>query len=437
PYIHIGGDEAPKTAWKNSDYAQQLIKKENLKDEHGLQSYFISRMEKYINSKGRNIIGWDEILEGGLAPKATVMSWRGEKGGIDAARQGHYVVMSPDSPLYFDHSQTRNEDSLTRGNYNPLEKVYAYNPLPASLATKDQKYILGAQGNVWAEYLDNGRKVDYMIFPRMSALAEALWTPLDKKDWNSFEKRLPGLMKKYDLWQTSYSTAYFDLQPAVVPSPQGGIAWELKTRYPDAVITYVKGKSPDVVYTYTAPVVIDKSGTYSATISDENGKGNEKWARQSFILNKATGKPITLTTQPNASYGGSGGFSLVDGIQNETGMLKSQQFLGFAGKDLEAVIDLGSQQGINAISLHTFEQQGSWIYAPAMVLFYSSNDGKNFILMPGEVKRTGQKNLVYALPINMTTRYIKVQAQNMGTIPEELPGAGSKPWLFADEITVE
>jgi hexosaminidase len=203
-YIHIGGDEAPKTYWKESPFCQQLIKEKNLKDEHGLQSYFIQRIEKYVNSKGRKIIGWDEILEGGLAPNATVMSWRGEKGGIAAAKEHHDVIMTPTTYCYFDYSQTKNDDSLTIGGYLPLEKVYNYEPIPTELDPSEEKYILGAQGNLWTEYVANPQKLEYMVFPRMSALSEVVWSPKDKKDYARFQSELPTLYKKYELWDASY-----------------------------------------------------------------------------------------------------------------------------------------------------------------------------------------------------------------------------------------
>jgi len=204
-YIHIGGDECPKDAWKQSAFCQSLIKEKGLKDEHGLQSYFIGRMEKYINSKGKSIIGWDEILEGGLAPNATVMSWRGEKGGIDAAKQHHRVIMTPTTYVYFDYKQTKNEDSLTIGGYLPVESIYKYEPLPAELTADEQKYIWGAQANLWTEYITNGKKVEYMIFPRLTALSEVLWSPKASKDWEGFLKRLPAQYKRYDLWQVAYN----------------------------------------------------------------------------------------------------------------------------------------------------------------------------------------------------------------------------------------
>jgi hexosaminidase len=203
-YIHIGGDEAPKTYWKESAFCQKLIKEKNLKDEHGLQSYFIQRIEKYVNSKGRKIIGWDEILEGGLAPNATVMSWRGEKGGIAAAQQHHDVIMTPTTYCYFDYSQTKNDDSLTIGGFLPLEKVYNYEPLPKELDASEAKYILGAQGNLWTEYVANPQKLEYMVFPRMSALSEVIWSPKDSRDFDRFKSELPDLYKKYELWDASY-----------------------------------------------------------------------------------------------------------------------------------------------------------------------------------------------------------------------------------------
>ncbi len=201
-YIHIGGDECPKEAWKRSAFCQKLIKDKNLKDEHGLQSYFISTIEKYLNSKGRNIIGWDEILEGGLAPNATVMSWRGESGGIAAAQQHHDVIMTPGSYCYFDHAQTKNEDSVTIGGYLPLDTVYRYNPVPKELNDEESKYILGAQGNVWTEYIGNMSKLEYTIFPRMSALSEVLWSP--KEDRTEFESKLPIMDARYELWGANY-----------------------------------------------------------------------------------------------------------------------------------------------------------------------------------------------------------------------------------------
>jgi hexosaminidase len=203
-YVHVGGDECPKANWKRCPKCQQRMKDEHLKDEHELQSYFIQRMEKYLNGKGKTLIGWDEILEGGLAPNAVVMSWRGEEGGIAAAKQNHEVIMTPGGWVYFDHSQTKQEDSVTIGGYTPLDKTYGYEPIPTALSGDQGKYVLGAQANVWTEYMAYPSKVEYMIFPRMSALAEVLWSPKEKRNWTDFQKRIAVQKKRYELWHANY-----------------------------------------------------------------------------------------------------------------------------------------------------------------------------------------------------------------------------------------
>lgn len=206
-YIHIGGDESPKDYWKESAFCQEFIKKNNLKDEHGLQSYFIQRMEKYLNSKGRSIIGWDEILEGGLAPNATVMSWRGEKGGIDAAQQFHDVIMTPNSAgLYLDYQQSSSPDEpLTMGGNSPLTKIYAYEPVPASLTPEQQKHIIGVQANVWTEYIETQEKVEYTLIPRLYSLAEVAWSQKARKDFKNFyEERVPSHLSRLDKTGTNY-----------------------------------------------------------------------------------------------------------------------------------------------------------------------------------------------------------------------------------------
>ena len=434
-YIHIGGDECPKEKWKTCPVCQQKMKTENLKNEHELQSYFTQRIEKYVNSKGRKIIGWDEILEGGLAPNAAVMSWRGEAGGIAAAKQNHFVVMTPERPLYLNWSQTKNEDSVTQGGYNPLEDVYNYEPLPKELTEQQAKFILGAQGNLWSEYLPNEKKLEYMLFPRMSALAEVLWTPGNKRSWIDFEKRLPGIIGRYKFQGTNYSTAYYDIQPGLMVSGNE-IFWKLESRNQDGKIIYVKDSNTNAPLTYKAPVLINKTGLYGAALTDTTNQVISSWIWQKFYLNKATGKKISLTTEPNKSYSMGGAFSLVDAVQNERGMLRSAQFLGFNGKNLEAIIDLGALTEINSICLHAFEQKGSWIYGPASVSFFSSEDGKQFSPIQSQIALSGKKNLQYKIAANLKTRYIKVIAQNNGKIASGEPGAGNNAWLFVDEIEV-
>ncbi len=209
--IHIGGDEAPKTQWENSKLAQEVIKREGLKDEHELQSYFIKRIEKFLNSKGRHIIGWDEILEGGLAPNAAVMSWRGTEGGIAAAKQKHDVVMTPGHSVYFDHYQTEDKENepLAIGGKTTVADVYAYEPMPEELTAEEKQYILGAQANVWTEYMKTTDHVEYMILPRMSALSEVVWSSKENRNWEDFSVRLNTFKDRFDALGLNYGKHTF------------------------------------------------------------------------------------------------------------------------------------------------------------------------------------------------------------------------------------
>jgi hexosaminidase len=468
-YIHIGGDESPKTHWKICPACQKRIKDNNLKDEHELQSYFIQHIEKYVNSKGKTIIGWDEILEGGLAPNAVVMSWRGEKGGIEAAKQKHQVIMTPGNPVYFDHTQSKNEDSVTIGGYNPIENVYAYEPIPKELNAEEGKYILGAQANMWAEYFENSSKVEYMLFPRITALSEVLWSPKEKRDWKDFERRLPVIFERLDKQKINYSKAYYDLKTTVIPTENfDGVLWKVETNQKEQVIkinywnahdimkihkdSLVNGKEMWVlvpVYVkhdlvYSSPLKIDIHGFYESFAIEKKGKksvqiGNS--IKQEFLFNKATGKKITLATEASKNYPGDGAFTLVNGVQNEKGISKSSEFLGFLGKDLEAIIDLGKPEEINSVRLHVLEQRGSWIYPPSNFEVYTSDDGINFKMIgnadapkviPGEPIK-----LLEAGFAPLRTRYVKVFAKNFGVIPSGNPGAGNPAWLFVDEIEVQ
>jgi len=268
------------------------------------------------------LIGWDEILEGGLAPNAVVMSWRGEKGGIEAAKQKHGVIMTPGSPVYFDHSQSSNEDSVTIGGYNPIEKVYAWNPVPAELTEEEGKFILGAQANVWTEYMKNTRKVEYMIFPRMAALSEVLWSTPENKDWKNFEQRLMTQFKRYDRWNSNYSKAYFDLIPSILPAPDNkGVIWKLDTKMPAADIKYIThyaGRPYALRFTegttYTTPIAI-QSDMLIAAISMKDNKALGNPVYETFHFNKATGKKISLTKEASKNYPGDGAFTLVNAEQ--------------------------------------------------------------------------------------------------------------------------
>ena len=441
-YIHVGGDEAPKAAWKRSEFAQQLIKQNNLKDEHGLQSYFIQRIEKYLNSKGRNLIGWDEILEGGLAPNATVMSWRGEKGGIAAAKQNHFVIMTPESPLYLNHAEIKGEDSITQGGYNPIENVYNYDPLSKQLNEQQGKYILGAQGNVWTEYIRSKEKLEYMIFPRMSALSEALWTPKAKKSWDNFESRLPAIIDRYKMWGANYNNAYFKIQSAILPTENyNGVLWKLQSKDKKGKIIYIKGRTHSSTQNYTSPVLITANTEFGAALAAKDHRLITKWQWQKFAFNKATGKKITLVNPPMGNWQGSGAFTLVNSVVTERKLEQSAEWIGFIGKDLDAVIDLGKEEKINVIRLNVLKQEGSWIYLPSSVEFFTSPDGINFTsagkLTPDANGVWADERKIEKNSVNITARYIRVLAKSYGIIPPGVGGGGTQAWLFADEIEVE
>jgi hexosaminidase len=286
-YIHIGGDECPKTRWKECAHCQELIKKNNLKDEHGLQSYFIQKIEKYVNSKGRKIIGWDEILEGGLAPNAAVMSWTGIKGGLEAAKTGHFAVMTPGSYCYFDHYQG---DPATEpnafGGFTPLDKVYSYNPIPAELNAEQSKYILGVQANLWTEYILDFKQVQYMIFPRLFALSEVAWGTADPENYKEFEGRVIHEFKNLDKLGVNYAKSIYNVSGKVIPS-ENGVAYELSTSQDQNGIRYtLNGKDPEAnASIYKNPVPVSKSMTIKSAYF-ENEQLKSAISSQSFTISK-------------------------------------------------------------------------------------------------------------------------------------------------------
>jgi hexosaminidase len=327
-YIHIGGDEAPKVVWKSSPEAQAIIKRLKLKDEHGLQSYFIQRMEKFVNSKGRSIIGWDEILEGGLAPNATVMSWRGEAGGIAAAKQGHNVIMTPSSSaLYFDHSQARSDlEPLGIGGFAPLSKVYSYNPTPAALTPAQNKFILGVQANLWTEYIATEKKVEYLLLPRLLALSEVAWTPLANKNYTDFsETRVPRHLAWFDKNGFNYrvpvaigakDTSYTATQLTV----------DLKTPVDGATIYYtIDGYTPsetDLVYTkpFTLNIPADNYRELKTIVVTPTGK--RSLVTSTMVYNRAPLPAVAFTgTKPGVKY------ELVAGLFTGTGQLDGARVL--------------------------------------------------------------------------------------------------------------
>lgn len=332
--IHIGGDEAPKDAWQRSAFCQQLIKKLNLKNEHGLQSYFIQRIEKFVNSKGRSIIGWDEILEGGLAPNATVMSWRGEAGGIEAAKQNHNVIMTPGSGgLYLDAAQGKSDlEPFGIGSYAPLSKTYSYNPTPAVLTPAQQKYVVGVQANIWTEYIATDAKLQYMLLPRMLALSEVAWSPLANKDYKDFsETRLPKHLAALDKAGLNYRvpTAYGASDSISIGSV---LTVDLKPSVAGAKIYYsiddYMPRETDPIYEHPVSFPIPENQYRQLQTIVVTPAGHRSVITKGTVYNKAALPPATYQpAQVGLKYKlVAGAFTSTDQINNaaviDTGVIK-------------------------------------------------------------------------------------------------------------------
>ena len=319
--------------------------------------------------------------------------------------------------------------------------MYAYEPIPAALNAQQAKYVLGAQANMWTEYMKNERKVEYMLFPRIAALSEVLWSPKEKRNWNDFERRLPTIFETLEKQKINYSKAYYDLKATVLPGNDNeSINFKLESNFPNADIRYQYFNS--AFYKYTEQIQLGKRVEVNFSLFKNNTP--VKLSTQKFSFNKATGKKITLAAQASKSYPGDGAFTLVNGVQNEKGLAKSSEFLGFNETDLDATIDFGKDVEISKISLHTLNQNGSWIYLPAAieVSFIPYVDTTIITRHPPietiTQKITDENNVqIIKLTELKTCRYIRLVAKNYGIIPSGKPGAGNTAWLFVDEIEVE
>jgi len=432
-YIHIGGDECPKTRWKTCAKCQNRMKTEGLKDEHELQSWFVQHMEKWLNARGRSIIGWDEILEGGLAPGATVMSWRGIEGGVAAAKSGHDAIMTPGSHCYLDHYQSDPEtEPVAIGGFTTLQKAYSYEPIPAELSETEAQRILGAQGNVWTEYMERADYVEYMAYPRAIALAEVTWSPKALRNWPDFATRMLTHFIRLDMLGSTYSRAFYDVSAAY---DTGKVS--LRAALPLLEIRYtLDGSEPDKKSAlYLEPFAIEKSVTIKAAAFYQ-GKKQGATLSTNINLHKASGKPYTLSKQP-VQYTGGETYALTNGA---TGGARSWgKWVGLAGYDLDPVIDLGKSVAIDSITTHFMNAKASWIYPPRSLEVWLSEDGKNFSaagrqeLDADALQGVSVETLRIATP-GARGRYLKVLAKNYGPIPAGAAGEGNGAWLFLDEI---
>ncbi|MDN5202642.1 glycoside hydrolase family 20 protein [Fulvivirgaceae bacterium BMA10] len=438
-YIHIGGDESPKERWKESQLCQDIIKKEGLKDEHELQSYFIKRIETFLQSKNRRLIGWDEILEGGLAPDATVMSWRGIEGGIAAAKEGHDVIMTPTSHCYFDYYQSNSpNEPLAIGGFLPLEKVYGYEPIPEALTGEERSHVLGAQGNIWTEYMNSAHKVEYMAFPRAVALAEVVWSSKESRDYKDFVARLGSHLKRFDKLGVNFANHIYDVT-ASFQAAEKGIQVTLNTLNEETKIYYtLDGKEPNLNSNlYKQPFIINEDASLRAVAFNRNEKAGNVFASD-FNLHQAAGRPIELTHLPHESYNLGGKEALINGVKGSNERYGDREWLGFSGKDFEGVIDLGENKDLSEVNMRFFNGNGQWIYLPSKIEISISDDGQSYTVV-GTAQNPKSEEKVHNVNIpliNANGRYLKIHAQNYGLIPDGRQGAGNEAWLFVDEITV-
>jgi hexosaminidase len=443
-YIHIGGDEAPKTRWKECTHCQKRIKKEGLKDEHELQNYFITRMEKYINSKGKQIIGWDEILEGGLAPNATVMSWRGTNGAVEAARQKHNVILTPNSHCYFDHYQSENEkEPLAIGGFLPLEKVYSFNPIPEELTKEESKYVLGAQGNVWTEYMKTPEKVEYMAFPRVVALSEVVWSSKENKNYPDFIKRLEFYQKRLDKLDVNYANHLYEVK-GEFKTTNKKLTYELKSTSKTQNIYY--SLNNDALTTlYKKPIIVDRSIKIKAAVYNTQKRKLGNFFEEEINLHKAIGAKISLNIPPNEAYNAGGKQALINGISGNNKRYGDKEWLGFSGEDVEIIIEFDKPTEINAITTRFYNGNGQWIYAPKELnLQLKLEDGRT-ISSKTMIKSRDSLIVNFDLDISpfypkdkiLKTKILKIKIPNYGIIPDGKQGAGHKAWTFIDEIIIK
>jgi len=430
-YIHIGGDEAPKAAWKKSPAAQALIKKLNLKNEEELQSYFIRRIEQFVNSKGRAIIGWDEILEGGLAPNATVMSWRSTQGGIEAARQKHNVVMTPNEYVYLDYYQGNPaKEPLAIGGFLPIEKVYGYEPIPAELTPEQQKYILGVQGNVWTEYLRTPEQVEYMTYPRAAAIAEIGWIPQGPRNFEDFAVRLKEHQKRLGYLNVNYSKRLNDIRAVTQFTADDQLQVRLEKLDSDSKIYFTtNGKTPTTSSTeYVTPISLRKTTTIKAITS--TGATFE----ETFYIHRAKGKSYTYAGETPGSDPERK--KLTDGQVAQSPRVPAD-FVRVSGRDLEVVIDLGEVRSVTKVSANFLKRIPSRDFPPSSVEVSLSQDGttyKDAIAQPVQYPLEGSWGILPVVADFKTARarYIRLRAKNAGPAPD-----GRVTSVGVDEVVVE
>ncbi|HJF07971.1 MAG TPA: family 20 glycosylhydrolase [Phocaeicola coprocola] len=446
-YIHIGGDECPKVRWEKCPKCQERIKSLGLKSdakhtkEQRLQSYMIQEAAKYLKEKGKRIIGWTEILEGGLVPDATLMSWIGESGGIEAAHQHHDVIMTPNTYLYFDYYQSKKveDEPLAIGGYLPIEKTYNYEPMPKELTEEEQQYIKGVQANLWTEYIPVFSQVQYMVLPRLGAAAEVQWTDPSKKDYKDFLRRVPHLVAVYDCYGWNYATHVYDVNVDMKADTVNHVLnVQLSTMADDPIYYTLDGQDPtEKSLKYTKPFTIDQSVVLKtmAVHPDRTSKISVDTIR----LNKATLKPVVLL-QPNESrFSPDGPVVLVDG-RNGNHSFDTGAWLAVAGNDLEAVINMQAETILSSASVHVYVRKDAWLFDARGFSVSVSSDNKNYKEVASQEYKQMQESdsdgiIEHELSFDpCKATYVKIKVISEKSMPDWHWDAGKAPFLLVDEI---
>ena len=444
-YIHIGGDEVPRDRWKKCPKCQAKIKELGIKDdkEHSsedyLQSYVMARMERFIESHGRHIIGWDEMLDGELAPNATVMSWRGSDGGYKAAKMQHNVIMTPCNYLYFDYYQSLDTDNEPEagGGFNSVKKVYSFEPIPEGLTEDEEKYILGPQANIWTEYTSEFNVLLYRMLPRIGALAEVQWCNPEQKHYDDFVKREYRLSKLYDLYKWRYATHIFDIDVKMTPNVLAGAVEVTMSKQVDGTIMYSIDHQSFTAY--SKPLSINKNCRLECFVDYPDGTRGRVF-KTDFDFSKASMKPITLKNEPDRQYSFDGAQMLIDGLHGSSNY-RSGRWLGWFGVNADAPIDLQTVTSISSVKFNLNINMKDWIFNAKSVKVMVSDDGKNF-------KEVANKSFALLAPdyneslypVNITfepvkTRYVEIVVEPFDC-PEGHGGYGYPAWIFIDELGI-
>ncbi|MBQ5856154.1 MAG: family 20 glycosylhydrolase [Bacteroidales bacterium] len=446
-YIHIGGDECPKVRWEKCPKCQAKIKElgfkddEHFKAENYLQSYVMTRMEKFVEDHGRKVIGWDEILEGGLGPNVTVMSWRSIDGGKEGAKQHHDVIMTPCSHLYFDYYQTDNTDDepLAIGGYIPVERVYEFEPIPSDLTEEEAKHILGAQANLWVEYIKDMNTVFYRILPRMDALTEVQWVSPEQKDYDSFRKRAYKMVEFYDLKGWNYAKHIFDINVEIVPNVEAKCIDVTMSKFGEGDILYtLDGSDPLTNGTkYTEALKLTENAKLRAIVKRAKSVGKE--FKTDIELSKSSMKPITLKNEPHENYRFDGANTLIDGLSGGKNY-KTGRWIAFFGENLDAKIDMIEEQEISNLSFQCNLTKGDWIFNAKSVTILGSNDGENYEEIHHQdfpIETIAEDGVLsYSVDFEKTNvRYINIIIEPH-MCPEGHSGYGYPAWIFIDELKI-